>query len=95
MENHDFEKASSQKLEQWQTSLDHIRSQAENVLPQQQLEFYRQLDLLEAKLELAHIKLAQFRQADDATRDQLKARLDAIFNEIENALDSANAKIGQ
>ena len=88
-----FEETLSAKLKEWQTQVDEIKSNAHQVPPQYQLEFERQLDLLFAKSYLAQEKLARMKNAGDLEWDELKVRLDAIWNEIENAIDSASAKI--
>ncbi len=88
-----FEETLKAKLKEWQTQIDEIKSNAQLVPPQYQLEFERQLDLLFAKHNLAQEKLAKMQNADDLEWDELKVRLDGIWNEIENAIDSATAKI--
>jgi len=88
-----FEETLKAKLKEWQTQVDGIKSNAHRVPAQYLLEFERQLDLLFAKSNLAQEKLAQMQNADDLEWDELKVRLDGIWNEIENAIDSATAKI--
>lgn len=88
-----FEETLKTRLKEWQTQVDEIKSKAHRVPAQYQLEFERQLDLLFAKINLAQEKLAQMQNADDLEWDELKVRLDGIGNEIENAIDSATAKI--
>lgn len=88
-----FEETLRAKLIEWQTQVDEIKSNAHRVPPQYQLEFERQLDLLFAKSNLAQEKLAKMQNAGDLEWDELKVRLDSIWNEIENAIDSASAKI--
>jgi len=51
------------------------------------------LDLLFAKHNLAQEKLEKMQNASDLEWGDLKVRLDGIWNEIENAIDSATAKI--
>ena len=77
-----------------QTQIEEIKSRSDQVLPQYLLEFERQLDLLFAKHNLAVEKLARMPHVDDVEWEEMKASLDGICNEIENALDSAFAKIG-
>ncbi len=88
-----FEETLRAKLKEWQTQVDEIKSNAHQVPPQYQLEFERQLDLLFAKHNLAQEKLAKMQKSDDLEWGELKVRLDGIWNEIENAIDSASAKI--
>ena len=88
-----FEETLRAKLIEWQTQVDEIKSNAHQVPPQYQLEFERQLDLLFAKHNLAQEKLAKMQKSDDLEWGELKVRLDGIWNEIENAIDSASAKI--
>jgi len=82
------------QLTTWRQSLAAMNAQADKVSAQYELEFHRQLDLLQAKLELAALKLQQLHDATGVEWEELKASLDGIRNEIENALDSAWAKIG-
>lgn len=64
------------------------------VEPRQIIEFERQLDLLSAKLNLGWDKLRQFEQApSQEDREAIKASLERIANEIENAIDSAWSKV--
>ncbi|MCH8021053.1 hypothetical protein IH785_14470 [candidate division KSB1 bacterium] len=88
-----FEETLRAKLIEWQTQVDEIKSNAHQVPPQYQLEFERQLDLLFAKSNLAQEKLAKMQNSGDLEWGELKVRLDGIWNEIENAIDSATAKI--
>lgn len=88
-----FEETLKAKLKEWQIQIDEIKSNAHRVRPQYQLEFERQLDLLFAKNNLAQEKLAKMQNASDLEWGDLKVRLDGIWNEIENAIDSATAKI--
>lgn len=83
------------KLTEWQATIDEIRDSANHVEARYVLEFERQLDLLFAKLELAQEKLDEYRDAAEGeSRDELKASLEGICVEIENAIDSAWAKLG-
>lgn len=79
------------RLKAWQAKVADLESRADRVTEQNQIEFYRQLDLLDAKIELAQRKLALLKNTDNW--NDIKASLDGISNEIENALDSAWAKI--
>ncbi len=88
-----FEETLKAKLKEWQAQVDEIRSNAHQVPSRYQLEFERQLDLLFAKHNLAQEKLAKMQNASDLEWAELKVRLDGIWNEIENAIDSATAKI--
>ncbi len=88
-----FEETFRAKLIEWQTQVDEIKSNAHRVPAQYQLEFERQLDLLFAKHNLAQEKLAKMQKSSDLEWSELKVRLDGIWNEIENAIDSATAKI--
>jgi hypothetical protein len=88
-----FEETLKAKLKEWQIQIDEIKSNAHRVPAQYQLEFERQLDLLFAKHNLAQEKLAKMQKSDDLEWGELKVRLDGIWNEIENAIDSASAKI--
>lgn len=82
-------------LQAWRAKIGEIQSRSASVDARQQMEFERQLDLLYAKQNHAEEKLRQFRTAtSDTERAEIKARLDGICNEIENALDSAWAKLG-
>lgn len=81
------------RLKQWQDDIDVIKSKADRVLNQHQIEFERQVNLLVSKYELAGEKLVQLKSAGSGEWDALKSSLDGICNEIENAIDSANAKI--
>lgn len=82
-------------LQAWRTQIGEIQSRSASVETRQQMEFERQLDLLHAKQNHAEEMLRQYRMAgSDTERDEIKARLDGICNEIENALDSAWAKLG-
>ena len=88
-----FEQSLAAKLKEWQTQIDAIKSRAHKVNSLNLLEFERQLDLLFAKHNLAQEKLAKLQCAKGLEWDDLKRSLDGIRNEIENALDSASAKI--
>ncbi len=84
----------TQRLQTWRTRLREIQGQTDRVAAQHRLEFHRQLDLLEAKLDTAALKLRQMQTLSGLEWQDLKASLDGVCNEIENALDSAWAKIG-
>lgn len=96
MENkRDYEEKIATNLKEWQFMIDEIKSNADRVHPRDLLEFERQLDLLYAKHNLALDKLHQLQNTDsDVEWEELKASLDGISNEIENAIDSAGAKLG-
>ncbi len=79
------------RLKAWQIKVADLESRADRVTEQNQIEFYRQLDLLDAKIALAERKLELLQNSDNW--DEIKASLDGISNEIENALDSAWAKL--
>jgi len=81
------------RLRQWQRDIDDIKSKADRVLSQHRIEFDRQVNLLDAKHELAREKLKELKSVSSRDWDALKSSLDGIWNEIENAIDSANAKI--
>ena len=89
----EYEQKLSRKLTEWQRQIDEIEAKISQVDTQNLLEFERQLDLLNAKHDLAGERLKKMRVASSGEWDELKARLDGIRNEIENALDSAAAKI--
>ncbi|NIR52277.1 coiled coil domain-containing protein [candidate division KSB1 bacterium] len=88
-----FEERLASKLKEWQAKIDEIKANASKVASQHEIEFYRQVDLLDAKHELARKKLKESKKASGAAWDELKASIDGIWNEIENAIDSAIAKI--
>jgi predicted ribosome quality control (RQC) complex YloA/Tae2 family protein len=89
----DFENRFAAKMEEWRRKVDDIKSKTEDVDTLNRLEFERQLDLLYAKYHLAEEKLKKLQHATETDSPELKASLDGIWNEIENALDSASAKI--
>ncbi len=89
-----FEQTLSAKLKEWQEKFAELESQAEKVSDQNQIEFYRQLDLLDAKIDLVQQRLAQLQSAKKGPAiDAIKANIDGIGTEIENAIDSAWAKL--
>ena len=88
-----YEQELSRKFAEWQHQIDEIEAKVSQVDTQNLLEFERQLDLLNAKHHLAGERLQKMRVASSGEWDELKASLDGIRNEIENALDSAAAKI--
>ena len=88
-----YEQELSRKLAEWQHQIDEIEAKVSQVDTQNLLEFERQLDLLNAKHHLAGERLQKLQVASSGEWDDLKASLDGIGNEIENALDSAAAKI--
>ncbi|RMF69613.1 MAG: hypothetical protein D6743_01560 [Calditrichaeota bacterium] len=89
-----YMKRVSARLRNWRSDYQDIKARAGEVRAQNELEFARQLDLLEAKLHLAQEKLDAIRGATSRDRHALKVSIDAMCNEIENALDSAWAKLG-
>ena len=88
-----FEETLKAKLKEWQIQINEIKSKIHQVPSRYQLEFERQLDLLFAKHNLAQEKLEKMQNVSDLEWGDLKVRLDGIWNEIENAIDSATAKI--
>jgi len=84
----------TETLLRWQDRAQELEDQKDNVEPRQMIEFERQLDLLSAKLNLGWDRLRQFDQAtSEADREAIKASLEGIVNEIENAIDSAWSKM--
>lgn len=81
------------KLSEWQSGIAALQSKSNKVTPLNLLEFERQLDLLFAKQNLAEEKLMRLQKAGQVEWEELKASLHGICNEIENAIDSAWAKI--
>ena len=88
-----FEEKFAVQLQKWDRQIVEIKSQTKLVSPLNLLEFERQVDLLDAKFDLAREKLSKLTMTDDGAWDELKASIDGISNEIENAIDSAMAKI--
>ena len=88
-----FEQTLEAKLREWQEKSAALESQIDKVADQQQIEFYRQLDLLEAKIDLVQQRRSQLQTASDLAREAIKANIDGISNEIENAIDSAWSKL--
>lgn len=88
-----FEQTLSAKLKAWQEKFAALELQAEKVPDQNQIEFYRQLDLIDAKTDLVRQRLAQLQAAKGQAFDAIKANIDGIGVEIENAIDSAWAKL--
>ncbi len=88
-----FEQTLGIKLKDWQEKFSELESQAQKVSNQNQIEFSRQMDLLDAKIDLVQQRLAQLQTATDSAREAIKANIDGISNEIENAIDSAWAKL--
>jgi DNA repair exonuclease SbcCD ATPase subunit len=85
--------ALDQKLKEWQEKYSDLKSQSGKVSHQNEIEFSRQLDLLDAKIDLIRQRLAKLQTATDSDRETIKASIDGISNEIENAIDSAWAKL--
>lgn len=88
-----YEAKMAERLNGWKADIDALAVKTRNVRAQNLIEFERQLDLLFAKHNLAQEKLAELDQVGEVEQEELRASLDGVCNEIENALDSAWAKI--
>ncbi len=89
-----YQKQFAEALRRWQSQIDALAGRKDSVDPRELIEFERQMDLLFAKKNLATDRLQQLATAASETeREMLKSSLDGIENEIENALDSAWAKL--
>jgi len=83
----------SQKLSNWQTRFDELKTRADKVEDRLEIEFVRQIDLLSAKLDLGQELLDKLKAADEKQWQELKVKMDGISNEIDNAIDSAWSKL--
>ncbi|MFQ5650047.1 MAG: hypothetical protein ACE5IY_08900 [bacterium] len=93
-DKHAYSAAIAEKLDRWQAKMAQLKSRADTVPVRHQIEFERQLDLLYAKLNYGEEMLLGLRAAgDDPEWYELRVRVDGICNEIENAIDSAWAKL--
>ncbi len=75
--------------------IEKIKTASNSVSVRQRSEFECQIDLLFAKQDLAEARLRRLSQTTDLKeREELKVGLDCVCREIENAIDSAWAKLG-
>ncbi len=85
----------TRNLERLQVAFATIKARSATVDSRQRLEYERQVDLLNAKVELACELLETLKSATDVSEQQeSKVRLEGVCVEIENAIDSAWSKLG-
>lgn len=77
----------------WEQKIAQLKSESHRVEHQSGIEFGRQMDMLEAKLDLLKNHIEQLQQADGRTWEEIKIDVDKSLHEMKDAFDSAFSKL--
>lgn len=73
------------QLKQWAVKLDELMAKAKAAGAEVKADYHKSIDDLQAKHQAAHVKLNEFRAADHAKWESLKAGIETVWSDLEGA----------
>jgi hypothetical protein len=80
------------RVQEWDKEINKLATKAIQNKSKAKLEYYKQLEELRDKQDVALKKLERFRQADDDAWEGLKAGLESIWADFSEAVKSSSSK---
>ncbi|MGD9039165.1 MAG: hypothetical protein PVH82_05990 [Desulfobacteraceae bacterium] len=77
------------RLEEWKAEIDKLKAKAEKAEAEAQLEYFKQIEKLRAKQEVANEKLRALMQASDDSWQDLKAGMESAWIDLSESVKSA------
>ena len=88
----DYHQKLQAQLGEWKTELDKLKVKADKTEASVKLEYYKQIDSLREKQEVAKQKLAGLKHASENSWEDLKTGVDGAWKELGEALKSISSR---
>jgi multidrug resistance efflux pump len=87
-----YQKKLQSQLDDWNAEIDKLKAKADGAEADVQLEYYKQIEELQAMQESANSKIIKLKEANDDAWEDLKAGMDSGWNSLRNAVKSASSR---
>ena len=87
-----YEQKLQAQLDQWKADIDKLKAKANEADADAKIEYYNQIDKLQAMQETARNKLTELKESGDDAWDDLKAGIESAWDSLGNALKSAKSR---
>ncbi len=87
-----YEQKLDAQLDEWRAEIDKLKAQARQADADARIELERQIEDLEAKRAASHQRLQELRQAGEDAWTDMQAGLEAAFEDLGKAVQSAAAR---
>lgn len=85
------EKAEAQ-LREWKADIEKLMAQADKARAEGKIEFYKRVEILDAKYQAALRRLQELKEAGEEKWEESKARVEAALSEVKDVLNGSNSK---
>lgn len=87
-----YQQKKQAQLDEWKADVGKLKAQASNVSADVQLEFNKQIGMLETKLEEGKVKLSEFAGASESAWESIKEGVESAWDSTKSAFHDAAAK---
>ncbi len=87
-----YEKKLQGQLNEWRAEIDKLKARADSAEGDAQLEYYKQLEDLRTKQEVASEKLEELKAASNDSWEDLKTGLDSAWDSLSRSVKSATSR---
>lgn len=87
-----YEKKLQAQFDEWGAEIDKLKAKADKAEADAQLEYYKEIEELRTKQEIASKKLAELKEAGEDAWEDLKAGIESAWDSLGNALKSAASR---
>ncbi len=87
-----YEKKLVAQLDEWNAQIDLLKAKADKVTAEAKIEYYKTIEALQRKQDVAETKLHKLKNAGDEAWEDLKTGAEKAWAEVENAFSEATSK---
>lgn len=87
-----YEKKLQAQLDEWNAEIDKLKAKADEAEADAQLEYYKQIEGLRSKQEMARDKLKELKEAAEDAWEDLKAGVDSAWDSLGETLKSVASR---
>jgi len=87
-----YQKKLQSQLDEWNAVIDKLKAKADKAEAETQIEYYKEIEKLRAKQEIADQKLAELKKAGEGAWEDLKTGIESAWDSLGEALKSARSR---
>ena len=87
-----YEEKYDAQLKEWSAEIALLKAKADKAKAEAKIEYYKTIEILQAKQDAAGTKLQELRTAGDDAWEDLKAGAENVWTEVKTAFQSATSR---
>ena len=88
-----YQQKKQAQLDEWKAEADKLKAKASGASADAQLEFNKQIEALEGKIEEGKTRLSEFADASEDAWESIKEGVESAWDSMKSALSDAAAKL--